>query len=162
MSLWTYFLSKWLANWEEILLQRKDKRMNTMTEVINSIKILKLNAWVKHFINKITTMRNQELKMIKKWLFINTIQIPINFMMSPMLLIATFGVYFYFGNTMSLANGFAWMQVLYSLEQPIRWIPEFLGVFMEFVVSMKRIQRFLLWDEINPNIIDHNSESAKK
>ena len=81
--------------------------MNTMTEVINSIKILKLNAWIKHFINKVTLLRNQELRMIKKCLYINSIEIPINFMLSPMLLISTFGIYFYFGNTISLADGFA-------------------------------------------------------
>ena len=62
---------------------------------------------------------------------------------------------------MSLADGFAWMQIIYSLDQPMRWLPEFLGVFMEFVVSMKRIQKFLLWDEINPHLVEYHSSDAK-
>ena len=82
-------------------------------------------------------------------------------MMSPCLIVSLFSVYFLCGNSMSLSNGFAWLQVLYAIDAPIRWIPQFVGVLMEFAVSMKRIQKFLQWDEINQEIVDRDSRELK-
>lgn len=66
-----YFFAIWNAKLEEVALARKDKRMNTTTEVVNSIKVIKLNSWVKYFIDMVTTTRNKELSTIKKRLLLN-------------------------------------------------------------------------------------------
>lgn len=58
---------------------------------------------------------------------------------------------------MTLAQGFASLQVLGQLNMPLRWIPQFIGVFMQFTVSMRRIQKFLICDEINPAIVEQNN-----
>ena len=63
---------------------------------------------------------------------------------------------------MGIAQAFAVTQVMFSLEEPIRWIPQFIGVFTEFLISMRRIQNYLLCDEINPNLIQFQSEELKK
>ena len=63
---------------------------------------------------------------------------------------------------MGIAQAFAVTQVMFSLEEPIRWIPQFIGVFTEFLISMRRIQKFLLCDEINPNLVQFQSEDLKK
>ena len=52
MIVFNYFIAKWLARLEAYALEKKDNRMNIITEVMNSIKIIKLNSWVKHFIDK--------------------------------------------------------------------------------------------------------------
>lgn len=53
------------------------------------------------------------------------------------------------------------MQVLYAMDEPIRWIPQFIGFFMEFLVSMRRVQKFLLCEEINTGLVDCNNQSVK-
>lgn len=62
---------------------------------------------------------------------------------------------------MTIANGFAVLQVLNSLNMPIRWIPQFIGTLLSFTVSMRRIQRFLVCDEVNPHIVDANNKDLQ-
>jgi ATP-binding cassette subfamily C (CFTR/MRP) protein 1 len=62
---------------------------------------------------------------------------------------------------MSLAQGFACLQVLASLNMPIRWIPGFIGTLLQFTVSMRRIQKFLTCDEMYPAIVEHDSKECK-
>lgn len=68
----------------------------------------------------------------------------IMFTLGPALILATFSIYFGTGHTITLAKGFAALQVLNSLNMPIRWIPSFIGTFLQFTVSMRRIQKFLV------------------
>ena len=89
------------------------------------------------------------------WVFIiDLFNVLVIFTLSPALVLASFGVFFATGHTMSLANGFACLQVMNSLNMPIRWIPQFVGVLLKFMVSMRRIQAFLNWDEVNPQIVE--------
>ena len=71
MIVLSYFTAIWNSNIEDTVLKRKDERMNATTEFINSMKIIKLNSWVRHFIEKVTFKRNRELKTIKKSLLVN-------------------------------------------------------------------------------------------
>mmetsp|Transcript_42714 Transcript_42714/g.50011 ORF Transcript_42714/g.50011 Transcript_42714/m.50011 type:complete len:135 (-) Transcript_42714:457-861(-) len=89
-----YFLAKCLAKNESLMLKRKDNRMNLIIEVINNIKIIKLNSWVKYFMEKINTERNRELKYVKRTLLINTVQLFLNFALGPVLIVTTFSVFF--------------------------------------------------------------------
>ena len=94
---------------------------------------------------------------------IDIFNVLIIFTLSPALILAAFGVFFATGHTMSLANGFAWLQVMNSLNMPIRWIPQFVGILLKFMVSMRRIQAFLNWDEVNPQLVDtHFKDIANK
>ena len=45
------------------------------------------------------------------------------------------------GQKIELAHAFVAIAVLYSLYELIYWIPQFIGVFINFMVSMKRIQK---------------------
>lgn len=80
------------------------------------------------------------------------------FLLNPLLVLVTFGIFFGAGNTMTLAQGFAALQVLGQLNMPIRWIPQFIGILLQFTVSMRRIQKFLVCDEINPAIVDKDND----
>jgi ATP-binding cassette, subfamily C (CFTR/MRP), member 1 len=84
------------------------------------------------------------------------------FLLSPLLQLATFSIFFATGHNMSLAQGFACLQVLASLNMPIRWIPGFIGTLLQFTVSMRRIQKFLTCDEIHPEIVEYDSAECKR
>jgi len=73
-------------------------------------------------------------------------------------MVSAFGAFFLSGNTMSLGTAFACMQVIFAIDEPLRWIPQFIGVLIDFLVSMRRIQKFLKCDEINPQLVHVGSE----
>lgn len=139
-----YFFAKINAGIQKKALERKDRRMNATTEIVNNIKIIKLNSWNDYFINKVFSLRSLELFQVRKGYIINSLEIIISWVITPYILLFTFSLFFLTDHDLSLANAFACMHVMYSLESPIKWIPNFIGYLMEFVVSMNRIQKFLL------------------
>ena len=135
------------------IFYHKDKRMSITNEVINSIKTIKLNSLANIFIDKIRTLRNKELYFTKLSLVIETILFSIGWIFSGWMSISVFLLHYLAGNNTTLAEGAAALQVFKSLEVPLRWVPQFTSNVVEFNVSMRRIHRFLIWKEMNPEII---------
>ncbi|CAI2360453.1 unnamed protein product [Moneuplotes crassus] len=77
-------------------------------------------------------------------------------------MIITFFLFFLLGNKIVLAQAFAAGNIFYTLEEPIKWIPQFIGTCVEFLVSMNRIEKFLKCDELNPKIVEMDNEFCKK
>lgn len=51
----------------------KDQRIKLLNEILNGIRVLKLNAWEMAFIRSIISIRNQELRYIKRKAILSTI-----------------------------------------------------------------------------------------
>lgn len=64
-----------------------------------------------------------------------------------------FASYIGAGNYLSLDVAFTVITLLNMIKDPLRALPLFIGKFLEFLVSMKRIQSFLLVDEVNTTLI---------
>jgi len=139
-----FICAKIRANLQEKILKAKDKRMRHTTEVVNNIKVIKLNSWKEFFIDKILKFRNQEVFLLKIDITVDAFMCGVTWFTSPALILSTFLVFFLMDNEISIARAFAAYQVFTYLEMPVRWIPEFISSFMQFKVSMNRIQKFLL------------------
>lgn len=75
------------------------------------------------------------------------------YILTSIMLLITFSLYFLGGKTISLPNAFACIQVMFCLELPIKTIPYFISAYLKSVISTKRVQKFLLCDEVNPKLI---------
>jgi len=63
---------------------------------------------------------------------------------------------------MTLAHAFAARQVFFTLQQPIQWFPKFTGNLTEFLVSLKRIERFLQCEEVNTKMVAIGDNQMKE
>ena len=136
----------------------KDKRMTITNELISNIKIVKLNSLANIFIKKLLYLRNREIFLTKSYLFIETILFAIGWMFSGWMSIIVFLFHYLAGENFTLPEGIAVLQVFKFLEVPLRWVPQFTSIVVEFNVSMKRIHRFLIWKEINPEIVSFKND----
>lgn len=66
-----------------------------------------------------------------------------------------------FGGRLSLGVGYVVLNVFNMIRDPIRMLPLFIGFAVEFAISMRRIQEFLLLDEINETIVDSSAIGAR-
>lgn len=144
------------------ILREKDERMRYTTEVVNNIKVIKLNSWKDLFISKILRIRNREIFLTKIYVWLDAFECFITWMVAPSLIISTLSMHFYLGGEISVARAYAGIQVFTLLEHPLRWFPLFVSALLEFTVSMKRIQKFLLCNEINPDLVTYNHEGLQK
>jgi hypothetical protein len=73
---------------------------------------------------------------------------------------ATFSGAIFYNGHISLGEAFLILNIFRILAAPFTTLPSFVGNIMNFMVAMKRIQSFLLCDEIDANMIKHDKENA--
>ena len=69
-------LNLWLTNVVKHIQMRmmleKDKRAKLMDEILNGIKVVKLNAWEDYFEDKVMAFRAKEMQHLKRFAYANT------------------------------------------------------------------------------------------
>ena len=63
----------------------------------------------------------------------------------------------YYRGSIELGEAFLILNIFRILQGPISSLPSFVGAALNFLVSMKRIQDFLLCDEVDHEIIDYTN-----
>ena len=65
------------AHFRRKVLVHTDKRVSLMNEVINSIRLIKMYAWEESFSEKIQSIRLDEMKVLQKTAFLQSISFSI-------------------------------------------------------------------------------------
>lgn len=50
---------------------KKDKRVKMISELLRNIKVIKMNAWEESFMQKISTIRKEELSIMRRTAYVN-------------------------------------------------------------------------------------------
>ncbi|XP_014786272.1 multidrug resistance-associated protein 1 [Octopus bimaculoides] len=138
-------------------MEVKDKRLGIINQVLFGIKVLKLYAWESLFQKKISTVRREELNLLKK---ANLILSVIWFLweVSPfMVMIASFATYiFVTGHSISVQTAFVSQSLFNLMKVPMNLLPEIFIYLAECSVSLKRVNKFLNSEDVDLNIICHD------
>ncbi len=131
--------------------------MSVFTDCLNNIKIIKLYSWIDIFKEKIDEKRNVELSGSLRRKIVGAITMC-SFTFFPLLIQwASFAVYIGSGQTIDLSTAYAVISVFNMLSGPARVLSMFTGQFIELLIAVKRIQAFLLSDEINDSLVSKNA-----
>ncbi|MCL7043983.1 hypothetical protein MKW94_027272, partial [Papaver nudicaule] len=145
------------------LMGAQDKRLKAMSEALVSMKVLKLYAWEMQFKNVIERLRKEEYK----WLSIVQMQKAYSsflFWSAPVLVsAATFGTCYFLGVPLHASNVFTFVSTFRIVQEPIKAIPDVIGIVIDANVAFSRIVTFLAAPELeNENVSDKkNSEKDK-
>ena len=140
-----YLLAKLTMRYQVLTMKKLDTRMNIMTECFDNIQLIKLNSWSDKFTEKINVARKEELTTLYIRFMMSVLNNIMIYCSYPMLAIITF-VTTIFGAKIhvSVPVAAASIQLMSLLKTSARWMPFFIGLVIEFLVSMKRIQEFML------------------
>jgi len=143
-----YIQYRYLLNTKE-MLKKKDKRMRLTTHTFHIIKILKLFGWEDEFRENIDNKRNDELINIKSILYLIAIRTFVNSNLSLLISLASIGGYTYFFGAMEIKTLFSSTKLVKEVAVPLIDIPQFITDLNSLLISLKRIQNFLLVKDIN-------------
>ncbi|XP_048775785.2 ATP-binding cassette sub-family C member 5-like [Ostrea edulis] len=128
-------------------LQFTDKRVRKMTELINSMKLIKMYAWEKPFNKDVHEIRKQE----KRYLFMSAILNSISTAVIPvtptLASVATIASYRAAGNDISAATAFSVVGTLNFLRVIVSFVPYATRTLGESKVSFARMKRHLVSEE---------------
>ncbi|KAF9941981.1 hypothetical protein BGZ65_012859, partial [Modicella reniformis] len=148
-------LSAYMNNFQQQQMENKDARIRLMNELLNGIRVIKLYAWENTFFQKVMSIRNnQELATMKKVGYLNAVQ-TFTWVCTPFLVsISTFAVYSLVMNKpMTSDIVFPSIALFNLLQLPLAVFPDVLSSSVQAYVSLCRIQKFLVSDEIDTNAI---------
>jgi ABC-type multidrug transport system fused ATPase/permease subunit len=120
-----YFVSANLNTFQEEMLAHKDKRMATVSEILNGIRIIKMFAWEDSFLDKLYVSRSSELNSLRKYAILDGVQKIVWDTVPIIIAISSFLVHtLVLHKTLTPAIGFTALTLFDRLRLPITWIPE--------------------------------------
>ncbi|XP_054160851.1 multidrug resistance-associated protein 1-like [Oppia nitens] len=137
----------------------KDKRLSQINQIINTIKVIKLNAWEEFFISKVVRLRDEELSAQKQMAIIYAF-IVLLWLMSPVLTAgACFMVYAITEYShFDTKRIFVSLAIMNILQNPMNNIPSLITKLIAAIVSLKRLSKFLSAEELNEKSVIRNKK----
>jgi len=128
-------------------LQRTDKRIGLMNEILSAMDIVKCYAWENSFRTKVLTIRDDEISWFRKAQLLSAVN---TFCLNSVPVIVTvlaFGFYTFFGGVLTPAKAFTSLSLFAVLRFPLFMFPTLVTAAVNANVSLKRLQELLLAEE---------------
>ncbi|KAG0219753.1 hypothetical protein BGX33_001070 [Mortierella sp. NVP41] len=140
-------------------LKWMDSRLRLMTEILTNIKIVKLYNWEMPFRQKIDALRAKELKALKGLATVGSLLAIVFSSITLLMALVTFSVYAYIGGP-DMTPGKLNSEIIFVsitffgiMNRPLGLVAHMISKAIAVDVAMKRIQKFLLMEEIDMTIV---------
>ena len=119
-----------------------------MVELVNQgMKVIKMQAWEESFQKRLLQLRDVELRQLWKY-DLGALLSNLLWGLTPLMVtLTTFGLYVYLGNQLEVASALTSLALFEILRFPLFMLPQVINNTVEAMVSLKRLQSFLLADE---------------
>ncbi|CAL9770494.1 unnamed protein product [Musa acuminata subsp. burmannicoides] len=152
-------LAKLQHKFQTRLMEAQDIRLKAVSEALVNMKVLKLYAWETHFKKVIEGLRETECK----WLSAFQLRRAYNsflFWTSPVLVsAAAFSTCYFLHIPLNPSNVFTFVATLRLVQDPVRQIPDVIGVVIQAKVAFARILKFLDAPELQSHQLRNFSQA---
>ncbi|XP_074563219.1 ABC transporter C family member 2-like [Curcuma longa] len=128
-------------------LQRTDKRISLMNEILAAMDTVKCYAWEQSFQSKVQTIRNDELSWFRSAQLLAAFNSFLLNSIPVFVTVASFGVYSLFGGDLTPAKAFTSLSLFAVLRFPLFMLPNLITQVVNCNVSLKRLEDLLLAEE---------------
>ncbi|KAM3727270.1 Multidrug resistance-associated protein [Dirofilaria immitis] len=147
-----FVLGKTLVRFRASAIQKTEKRINLIGEIIRCIRLIKMNAWEESFTNKIKEMRRNEKIDLRKAGLAQSLTIALGSVVPVVAAVFTFLGFILSGGNLVAADAFTTITVFFIMMFAIRMIPYGSRYCAEAFAALKRIQELLLYPEYDQQI----------
>ncbi|XP_026315311.1 multidrug resistance-associated protein 1-like isoform X2 [Hyposmocoma kahamanoa] len=139
-------------------MQYKDERVKLMNEVLNGIKVLKMYAWEPSFEDQILKIRNKEINIIKRIIYLNSVSAFISVFVPFLVTLLSFACFVLVNDTEVLDSkkAFVALSLFNIMRFPLYMLPNVISSIVEISVVIKRLNKFMNCDELNVNSVEHD------
>ena len=158
-----YYYRTQFSKFLKLHMKKADLRMKVTTEIINNLKVIKLNGWDEIALKKIQEARNEELDALNSRYYITTISQTLLWFAPVAMSVSSIGLYQYLNEDFKIEDIFTCLGIFASFQGLLRSLPTTLDIFMETLVSLRRIEKFLELPEVDDsNIIKYDDDTMKR
>uniref|UniRef100_A0A1E1XAH8 Putative abc transporter n=1 Tax=Amblyomma aureolatum TaxID=187763 RepID=A0A1E1XAH8_9ACAR len=125
-----------------------DERIRLVNEFVAGMRVIKMYTWETPFANLVDNMRRREVHKIQQTSVLRAVNMGMFFMSSKLVLFLCFVTFALLGNTLTSECVFVSMSLFNSLRLSMTlYFPFGVGQGAETLISVKRLQKFLLLEE---------------
>ncbi|KAF9977214.1 hypothetical protein BGZ73_006687 [Actinomortierella ambigua] len=142
---------------EDKILKAKDERVRLTTQILSSIKVIKLYNWERPFEKRVHEARQHELEIYRQQGVIEALISLVFASASTLVTLTTLSAYALWGGPdftpgpLTAKTVFVTMTVIMMLHGPVSRLSELTADVIAVSVAARRMQRFLLLEELDPN-----------
>ncbi|CAI0545474.1 unnamed protein product [Linum tenue] len=137
-------------------LQRTDRRVGLMNEILAAMETLKCYAWEKSFQNRVQGLRDDELLRFRRAQLLAAFN---SFLLNSMPVVVTlvsFGTFTLLGGDLTPARAFTSLSLFQVLRYPLNMLPNLLSQVVTANVSIQRLEELFMAEErtlaLNPQL----------
>jgi ABC-type multidrug transport system fused ATPase/permease subunit len=134
-------------------MNAKDARMGAMSEILQNMRILKLQGWELIFLSKIKELRKVERNWVEKYVYTSSMLISVFFGAPAFDAMVTFGTCILFGIPLETGKVLSALATFRQLQGPIHSLPDTISSIIQTKVSLDRICSFLSLEELASNAV---------
>ncbi|XP_045789107.1 ABC transporter C family member 8-like [Trifolium pratense] len=143
-------LARILQNCQLQFMIAQDERLRSTSEILNSMKIIKLQSWEEKFKNLVESLRDKEFVWLSKTQFLKANNSFLYWMAPTVVSAVVFlGCAVTKSAPLNAETIFTILATLRNMGEPVRMIPEALSIMIQVKVSFDRLNKFLLDEELN-------------
>ncbi|GAV06011.1 hypothetical protein RvY_16054-1 [Ramazzottius varieornatus] len=133
----------------------KDGRIKLMNEILNGMKILKLYAWESSFERQVLEIRENELNTLRRAAYLNSLSSFIMQISPFMVALVTFTTFVMISedNILDAEKAFVSLTLFNILRRPLALLPDVIQSLVQAKVSVNRVTKFLLNEELDPDSV---------
>ncbi|KAH6798573.1 multidrug resistance-associated protein 6 [Perilla frutescens var. frutescens] len=151
-----------MQKYQTEFMKAQDKRLRSLSEILNNIKVIKLQSWEENFKGLNESLRSSEFKWLSDIQYLKTYNVVL-YWMSPTIVssVIFFGCVLFKSAPFDAGTVFTVMAALRTMSEPFRFIPEALSFLIQVKVSLERINSFLIEDELKQEgLLTHQTQDA--
>ncbi|XP_031394506.1 putative ABC transporter C family member 15 [Punica granatum] len=137
------------------IMEAKDSRMKSTSEILRNMKTIKLQAWDNQFLHRLASLRKIESDWIWKSMKLSSLTAFIFWGSPTFISIVTFIACMMLGVQLTAGRVLAALATFRMLQDPIFSLPDLLNVIAQGKVSADRIASYLQEDEIQQDAIEY-------
>uniref|UniRef100_A0A069DZT4 ABC-type glutathione-S-conjugate transporter n=1 Tax=Panstrongylus megistus TaxID=65343 RepID=A0A069DZT4_9HEMI len=143
-------------------MKNKDERVKMMNEILSGIKVLKLYAWEPSFEQQVLRIREKEVKVLKQAAYFNALTSFIWTCAPFLVALVSFAVFVLSSeeNILDAKTAFVSLSLFNLLRFPLSMLPMMITSVIQTSVSVKRINKFMNSDELDPHTVSHEESEA--
>ncbi|XP_050516933.1 probable multidrug resistance-associated protein lethal(2)03659 [Diabrotica virgifera virgifera] len=143
---------------------RTDERVRLMNEIISGIQVIKMYTWEYPFAKLVELVRGNEVKFIRKTSVIRAILMSLAMTLNDVAVAICLVTFVLTGNPLTASYAFTVTSYYRLMGTLTYFFPQAVSQGSEMYISMKRIQKFLQYDELktDANFIPENFLNGNK
>lgn len=151
---WNMPITKFQEKFQDKVMEAKDLRMKSTSEVLRNIKTIKFHGWDDLYQRKLKGLRSTEYEWLWRSRKLSAFASFLFWSSTMFISTITFGACLIFGVQLTTGRVLSALATLRMLQNPIFSLPDFLTFMAQAKVSADRLSSFLQDDEIQREAIE--------